>query len=73
MKNIRSFHFFLNESISPAEEAQNILDDLLEERSPEELQAMTIEDALETVEAYGYEGEELAQIAEMLHRLAEGI
>ena len=55
------------------EEAQKILEDILEERSPEELHAMSMGDAIETVEAYGYKGDQCQTIAQILHNLAEGI
>jgi hypothetical protein len=34
---------------------------------------MTMGDAIETVEAYGYKGDQCQTIAQILHNLAEGI
>lgn len=74
MKNISNFNDFINESsINAEEEAQAILDDILAEREPDEVQTMSMEDAMETVEAYGHEGKLAKKIAKILHSLAEGI
>ena len=57
----------LNES-EESDEASNILDDLLDERGGdmEELHGMSIEDAMDTVEAYGHKGAKAKKIAEFL-------
>lgn len=74
MKYVKLFENFLKEGlIDPEQEAQGILDDLMQERDPEELQAMSMEDALETVEAYGHTGENVKKIATALIALAEGM
>lgn len=73
MKSIKNFNEFLNESIDPKQEALNILDDIMQERDPEEIQGMTEEDALETVMAYGHEGKLAKKIARILHSEAEGL
>jgi uncharacterized protein with PIN domain len=51
-----------------ADEASNILDDLLDERGGdmEELHGMSIEDALDTVETYGHSGAKAKKIAKEL-------
>lgn len=58
-----SFVESLNES-----EAENILNDLLDERGGEmeELHGMSIEDALDTVDAYGHKGSKAKKIAKEL-------
>jgi hypothetical protein len=63
----------MKKKFNPEEEAQKILEDILEERSPEELHTMSIKDAIETVEAYGHKGDQCQTIAQILHNLAEGI
>jgi len=63
----------MKKKFNHSEEAQNILDDILNERSPVELHRMSIDDAIETVEAYGYKGDQCQTIAQILHNLAEGI
>lgn len=52
-------------------EAENILDDLLDERGGdmEELHGMEMEDALDTVEAYGHKGSKAKKIAKELYSL----
>ena len=54
-----------------ADEAENILDDLLDERGGDmgELHGMEMEDALDTVEAYGHKGSKAKKIAQELHSL----
>ena len=52
-----------------ADEASNILDDLLGERDMEELHGMSIEDALDTVETYGHSGSKAKKIAQELYSL----
>ena len=56
------------EESKEADEASNILDDLLDERGGdmEELHGMSIEDALETVKSYGHSGAKAKKIAEEL-------
>ena len=59
------------ESVVTESEAQNILDDLLDERGGDmgELHGMEMEDALDTVEAYGHKGSKAKKIAQELHSL----
>ena len=52
-----------------ADEASNILDDLLGERDMEEIHGMSIEDALDTVETYGHSGSKAKKIAQELYSL----
>ena len=54
-----------------ADEASNILDDLLDERDGdmEELHGMSMEDALDTVETYGHSGSKAKKIAQELYSL----
>ena len=61
--------------INPQEDAQNIFEDILEERKgfEYEVYGMSKEDALKTVEAYGYQGKMSKEISEYLWSLAEGI
>jgi hypothetical protein len=73
MKHVKLFENWLNEGNTPQEEAQNILDDILQEREPDELQGMTMEDAMETVKGYNHTGKEAEEIAKILHSLAEGL
>jgi hypothetical protein len=69
MKNIKLFEDYK----TPEQEAQDILDDILQERDAEELYGMTEKDALDTVLAYGHTGEEAFTIANILHTLAQGV
>ena len=73
MKHVKLFENWLNEGKTPQEEAQNILDDILQEREPDELQGMTMEDAMETVKGYNHTVKEAEEIAKILHSLAEGL
>ena len=59
------------ESVVTESEAENILDDLLDERGGdmEELHGMEMEDALDTVGAYGHKGSKAKKIAQELHSL----
>jgi len=62
----------VNEEESVTEsEAVNILNDLLDERGGDmgELHGMEMEDALDTVEAYGHKGSKAKKIAQELHSL----
>lgn len=62
----------VNEEESVTEsEAENILDDLLDERGGDmgELHGMEMEDALDTVEAYGHKGSKAKKIAQELFAL----
>ena len=54
-----------------ADEAEAILNDLLDERGGDmgELHGMEMEDALDTVEAYGHKGSKAKKIAQELHSL----
>ena len=57
-----------NESVVTESEAQNILDDLLDERGGDmgELHGMSMEDALDTVGSYGHKGSKAKKIAKEL-------
>ena len=59
------------ESVVNESEAENILNDLLDERGGDmgELHGMEMEDALDTVEAYGHKGSKAKKIAQELHSL----
>ena len=61
----------IRESVVNESEAENILNDLLDERGGdmEELHGMEMEDALDTVEAYGHKGSKAKKIAQELHSL----
>ena len=61
----------LSESVVTESEAENILQDLLDERGGDmgELYGMEMEDALDTVEAYGHKGSKAKKIAQELHSL----
>jgi len=65
----------INESLvtegKEADEAEAILNDLLDERGGDfdELRGMEMEDALDTVEAYGHKGSKAKKIAQELHSL----
>ena len=65
----------INESLvtegKEADEAGAILNDLLDERGGDfdELRGMEMEDALDTVEAYGHKGSKAKKIAQELHSL----
>ena len=63
--------FNMSESLVTESEAGNILDDLLDERGGDmgELHGMEMEDALDTVEAYGHKGSKAKKIAQELHSL----
>jgi cytochrome P450 len=71
MEHIKLFEDFNQKT--PEQEAQDILDDILQEREPEELYGMTEQDALDTVLAYGHTEEEANTIANILHTLAQGV
>ena len=62
---------FVKESLVTESEAENILQDLLDERGGDmgELHGMEMEDALDTVEAYGHKGSKAKKIAKELHSL----
>ena len=49
-----------------ADEAESILNDLLDERDMDELHGMSMEDALDTVGAYGHKGSKAKKIAQEL-------
>jgi hypothetical protein len=59
-----------NESVvtesKEADEAESILNDLLDERDMDELHGMSMEDALDTVGAYGHKGSKAKKIAQEL-------
>jgi len=65
----------INESLvtegKETDEAEAILNDLLDERGGDfdELRGMEMEDALDTVEAYGHKGSKAKKIAQELHSL----
>jgi len=63
------FHIFdILESVVTESEAENILQDLLDERGGDmgELHGMKMEDALDTVKAYGHKGSKAKKIAQEL-------
>ena len=64
--NMEKYESVVNES-----EAENILNDLLDERGGDmgELHGMEMEDALDTVEAYGHKGSKAKKIAQELYSL----
>jgi len=62
---------FIGPDTDVYEEAQNILDDILSERDWMEIQDMTFEDALDTVEAYGHIGPKARAIATKLVSLVQ--
>ena len=73
--NIDDIHYDtltkVDESTVNESEAENILNDLLDERGGDmgELHGMEMEDALDTVEAYGHKGSKAKKIAQELHSL----
>ena len=69
--DIEEFIATIEESVVNESEAENILDDLLDERGGDmgELHGMEMEDALDTVEAYGHKGSKAKKIAQELHSL----
>jgi len=54
------------------QEANNIIDDIIEEHGMELLPILDLEDAIETVETYGHRGEDLAEIAKMVVSIMSG-
>lgn len=55
-------------------EAQNIVDDIQDEHGYDApLGTITLEEARDTVETYGYEGEDLEEISRMIVVIMEGI
>jgi hypothetical protein len=55
-------------------EAQNIVDDINDEHGDyAPLGTITLEEAIDTVETYGYEGEDLEEISRMVVVIMEGI
>ena len=71
-KHIKSLkELGIKESAVTESEAVNILNDLLDERGGDmgELHGMSIEDAQDTVEAYGHKGSKAKKIAQELHSL----
>jgi hypothetical protein len=55
-------------------EAQNIVDDIHDEHGYDApLGTITLEEARDTVETYGYEGEDLEEISRMIVAIMEGI
>ena len=55
-------------------EAQNIVDDIQDEHGYDApLGTITLEEAKDTVETYGYEGEDLDEISRMIVVIMEGI
>ena len=71
MNHIKLFENF-GEDLDPHQEALNIKEDILGERTPEELMGMTLKDAIETVETYGHSGEIAKEIAYLLWKECEG-
>lgn len=70
MKHVRLFEEFIKES-KEEDIAYDIIQDLLDERDPDELDMMDLEDAEETVDAYGYKGAKAKKIATALMKLAQ--
>jgi len=70
MKHIKLFEQFIKES-QEEDIAYDILQDLLGERDPEELEMMDLVDAEDTVMAYGHKGAEAKKIAKALVNLAQ--
>jgi len=64
-------NYSVEESVVNESEAENILNDLLDERGGDmgELYGMEMEDALDTVEAYGHKGSKAKKIAQELFAL----
>jgi hypothetical protein len=69
MKHIKLYEQFVLES-KEEDEAKAILQDLLDEYDPWELQEMTPEEAEETVDSYGHKGSKAKKIAGILQHLA---
>ena len=60
----------MSNPIDPKQEAQNIMDDILEERDRFEVMNMSFEDALSTVECYGLKDPLATDIANWMVRLS---
>jgi flagellar motility protein MotE (MotC chaperone) len=69
MKHVKLFENFVLES-KLEDEARAILQDLLDEYDPFELQGMTPEEAEDTVDSYGHKGSKAKKIASILQNLA---
>ena len=69
-ESVKLYEDFLNES-KEEDIAYDILQDLLDERDTSELEMMSIEDAEETVAAYGHKGAKAKKIAKYLQKMAE--
>lgn len=69
MKHVKLFEDFILESVEE-KEAKAILQDLLGEYDPWELDAMTEKEAEETVDGYGHKGSKAKKIAKILFDLA---
>lgn len=69
MKHVKLFEQFILESVEE-KEAKAILQDLLGEYDPWELDAMTEAEAEETVDGYGHKGSKAKKIAKILFDLA---
>ena len=54
------------------QEANNIIDDIIDEHGLELLPILDLEDAIETVETYGHQGEDLEEIAKMVVTIMSG-
>ena len=54
------------------QEANNIIDDIIDEHGLELLPILDLEDAIETVETYGHQGEDLEEIAKMVVSIMSG-
>ena len=54
------------------QEANNIIDDIIDEHGMELLPILDLEDAIETVETYGHQGEDLEEIAKMVVSIMSG-
>ncbi len=69
VKNLKSIKESLLSESKESKEAEAILDDLLDERDMDELHGMSMEDALDTVDAYGHSGSKAKKIAKELWSL----
>ena len=70
MKHVKVFEEFVGES-KEEQIAKDIIQDLLNEYDPWEIQNMDPQDAKDTVDAYGYKGSKAAKIADYLINFAQ--
>lgn len=71
MKKVRLYEEFLNEANKEYDIAYDIIQDLLNEYDPWEIQDMLPQDAVDTVDAYGYKGSKAKKIATHLLNIAQ--